>query len=323
MSLLRYAVRRALGALALVVSVGVVALLLARLAPGDFVDVTLPPDAPAAEKARLRTTLGLDVPPVQSAVAWLGRVVTLDFGTSLLYRVPVAGLVLERGLNTLVLGLVALGVATVVGISAGRYTATRRTLLARLVTTLSLVLLSVPPLVSALVLVLLAARTQWVPAGGMTSGLSQGGTAWVLDVVRHLPVPVLALALPLAATLERLQAQALDETASRPFVDASRARGVSPHEAIRRHAWPASKIPLLGVSGIIIGTALSGSFVVEMVTTWPGLGRLMLDALRARDSLLVAGCAAASATALAIGTLVADVGLAWVDPRVRDTGEPA
>lgn len=318
MSLLRYAVRRALGALLLMLTVGVVALLLARVAPGDFVDVTLPPDAPMAEKVRLRSTLGLDVSPAWSAVVWLGRALTFDFGESLLYRVPVAGLVFERGLNTLVLGLSALLLAAIVGLAAGWYTATRQTLSARLVATMSLVLLSVPPLLSTLVLVLIAARTQWVPAGGMTSGLARGGAAWFVDVVRHLPVPVLALALPLAATLERLQSQALAEAAARPFVGASRARGLSQADALRRHAWRVASVPLLGVSGIIIGTALSGSFVVEMVTTWPGLGRLMLDALRARDSALVAGCAATSAAALAFGTCVADVALAWVDPRVRE-----
>ena len=107
------------------------------------------------------------------------------------------------------------------------------------------------------------------------------------------------------------------EAVSAPFVRAARARGVGMESALLRHAWPSSLRSVLGLYGFMIGTLFSGSFVVEIVTSWPGLGRLMIEGLRAHDLYLVAGCAATGALFLAIGTFAADVLLAFVDPRVR------
>jgi peptide/nickel transport system permease protein len=184
--------------------------------------------------------------------------------------------------------------------------------------------ISVPPLIGSLALVFLAARTGWFPVGGMTSagGLDMSAAEWLADLARHIPLPALALAIPLAASLERLQSQAIAAAAREPFVAASRARGVERERALLRHAWPVSLRPVLGLYGVMIGSLFSGSFVVEVVTSWPGLGRLMFDALKARDLFLVAGCAATGAMFLAIGTLIADLLLAWTDPRVA-SGERA
>ena len=125
--------------------------------------------------------------------------------------------------------------------------------------------------------------------------------------------------MPLAATLERVQSQSLGESLTRPFVAAARARGAAPATVIARHAWPVSVGPVLGFYALMIGVLFSGSFVVEIVTAWPGLGRLMVDALRARDLFLAAGTAAAGAVCLAGGTLVGDLVHAVIDPRVRET----
>jgi peptide/nickel transport system permease protein len=180
--------------------------------------------------------------------------------------------------------------------------------------------LSIPPLLTSLVLVWIAARTGWFPVGGMSSvgASSLAWGAWLSDLAWHLPLPALALGLPIAATLERLQAQAMGDTVGRPFVFAALARGLSHDQLIRRHAWRASLGPVCALYGIVIGALLSGSFAVEYVTSWPGLGRLMFDALRARDIYLVAGCAAAGAVFLALGSLISDLLLAAADPRVRD-----
>jgi peptide/nickel transport system permease protein len=145
---------------------------------------------------------------------------------------------------------------------------------------------------------------------------------YLLDLARHIPVPALALAIPLAASLERLQSQAIAAASRETFVAASRARGLERMQSLLRHAWPVSLRPVLGLYGVMIGSLFSGSFIVEVVTSWPGLGRLMFDALKARDIFLVAGCAATGAVFLAIGTLIADLLLAWTDPRVR-AGERA
>ncbi len=320
----RYLLRRLGFALLLVFVVSSSALLLTRLAPGDFTtDQTFTLDPAARE--RLRRELGLDRPLAAQYLSWLGGVAQLDFGQSLLYSRPVGTLVRERAVNTAVLATVALIFATAIGIPLGIYSGSRTRGLGRsMVRAISVFGLSVPPLVGSLALVFLAARTGWLPVGGMTSaaGLDMTWPQRLADLARHIPVPALALAIPLAASLERLQSQAMQSAAREPFVAASRARGLERMQALLRHAWPVSLRPVLGLYGVMIGSLFSGSFIVEVVTSWPGLGRLMFDALKARDLFLVAGCAATGALFLAIGTLVADLLLAWTDPRVG-SGERA
>jgi ABC-type dipeptide/oligopeptide/nickel transport system permease component len=133
---------------------------------------------------------------------------------------------------------------------------------------------------------------------------------------RHFVVPTLALAFPVAATLERLQSQSIAEALNRPAVAAARARGIPARRVVWHHAWRQSLGPVLAVYGVIVGSLFSGSFAVEIVTSWPGLAELMRQALVARDTNLVAGCAAAGASFLAAGVLAADVAHALLDPRV-------
>jgi peptide/nickel transport system permease protein len=317
MSLTRYILRRLLVALLLMFLVSSLALLL-TLASGDVV-LEECFDTPA-ECDALRERLGLNRSLPEQYADWMARAVRLDFGQSRLYTRPVVELLGERARNTAILASSALAVATLIGIPLGMYTAARRRgPAARLVRLVSTVLLSMPPLLASLALVMLAARTGWLPIGGMTSvdaaTLSWTGRVW--DVASHVVLPALALALPLAAMLERFQSQALAEVASHAFIRAAQARGLSRDRALVTHGWRMSLGAVLGLYGLMIGNLFSGSFVVEVATAWPGLGRLMYDGLRARDLYLVAGSAAAGAFCLAAGTLLADLLRATADPRVR------
>jgi peptide/nickel transport system permease protein len=130
-------------------------------------------------------------------------------------------------------------------------------------------------------------------------------------------VPAAALALPLAATIERMQARAMADVLAEPYVTAARARGASRARLLWRDALKPALRPVVSVYGLVLGGLLSGSFVVEVVTAWPGLGRLMFDALRSRDLYLVAGCAAAGGVFLSLGSLLSDLALALIDPRLR------
>jgi peptide/nickel transport system permease protein len=320
----RFLVRRFLFAALLVFLVSSLSLLLVGLAPGDYAsDLFGGVGANPALVAATRASYGLDRPLGEQYTMWLSRAARLDFGDSLLYRRPVTELVRQRATNTAILAVCALLVATLLGLPLGVLTGTRRNAGAALVRAGSIFVLSVPPLLMALVLVFLASRTGWLPVGGMTSaGIGdQGlgvGTAWLADVALHLPVPVLALALPIAAMLERLLAQSMTETIGAPFMVSAEARGVSRRRLVWRHALRVALRPVLSIYGLIMGTLLSGSFMVEIITAWPGLGRLTYDALRGRDVYLVAGCAAAGALFLAIGSLVSDAAQAAVDPRLRE-----
>lgn len=299
--MVRFLFRRGIGAVLLVFAVASGAQLLAQLAPGDFSSNF---GRSPAEIAADRHRLGLDRPLAQQYAAWLKRSLTLDLGESFQYQRPVMALLRERAGNTARLGLIALIVATMVGIPWGVVTGSRQGVVARLLRGASLLLLSVPPLIGSLVLLTIAARTGWLPVSGM------GGPS-------HFVVPTLALALPLAAMLERLQSQSIAEALARPSSIAARARGIPERRIVWRHGWRQSLGPVLAIYGVIIGSIFSGSFAVEMVTGWPGLGELMYQALVSRDTYLVAGCAAAGAAFLAAGILAADITHAFADPRVR------
>jgi peptide/nickel transport system permease protein len=314
----RFLIRRLLFAAVLIVITSSSALLLARLAPGDATS-QLGPFASAVEVETTRQHFDLDRSPLAQWWLWVGRATRLDFGDSFLYNRPVAPLVMRAAANTALLGIASLVAATLVGLSLGIFTGARSGPLPMLVRSVSLACVSLPPLVTSLVLVFLAARTGWLPAGGMVSSAASDPrwSSWAIDVLWHMPLPVLALSLPMAATFERLQSQAMSEAVQQPFVLAAVARGVPSRRVLLRHAWPSSVRPICAVYGLAIGALLSGSFIVELVTAWPGLGRLTLEALRGRDVYLVAACAATGAAFLALGTLVGDVLLAAADPRVR------
>jgi peptide/nickel transport system permease protein len=314
-----FLLRRLVFAALLVVAVSSAALLLTRLAPGD-VSANLGAFARPGDVARTRARFDLDRSPAAQWGAWALRAARFDFGDSFLYNRPVGGLIRRAAANTAVLAVCALLIATLLGIPLGIVTGSRSNGVAAAIRGVSLVCLSIPPLLTSLLLVFVASRTQLLPPGGMTSvdAANMGWTSWVVDVARHLPVPALALALPLAATFERLQAQALSESLHQPFVTAALARGVTHRRLLVDHAWRVSLRSMCAMYGLAIGALLSGSFVVEYVTAWPGLGRLMYDALRARDIYLVAGCAAMGGLFLAIGSVVADLLLFAADPRVRE-----
>jgi peptide/nickel transport system permease protein len=317
--LTRYLARRLAFALFLVVAVSSAALVLARLAPGDFVTESLGTRATQQTIERERARFGLDKTIAAQYRDWLAAAVRLDFGYSMQYDRPVRDLIPERAANTAILALTSLTLATLVGLPLGIVTGSRRGgLLPNAIRAVSLVLLSMPPLLTSLFLVFVAARTGWFPVAGMRSA-GVGPDRALVDLLHHLVLPSAALGLPLAAMLERLQAQAMTEVISEPFVLATLARGVPRFRVVWRNALKASLRPVASVYGLIIGTLLSGSFAVEVISAWPGLGTLMLGALRTRDVYLVAGCAGAGALFLAVGTLVSDVALAVVDPRASGT----
>ena len=319
--MLRFLIRRALASLLLIWIVASCGFLLAALAPGDAVAVRGGFGASPAQIQKMREEAGLNRPLAVQYGHWLSKVVRGDLGTSFLYRAPVGPMVLDRAINTALLALTALLLALVIGLPPALVAARQpHSIAARAIRAISLVLLSIPPFVGALALVLIAARTGWLPAGGMTSGANLTGLPWLTDLLWHLPLPALALALPLAATFERQQTTALAEALAMPAVQAARARGVGEAQIVRRHAWRLSLKPVLALGGLAMSALLGGAFVVETIAAWPGLGRLTHDALRARDVPMVAGCAVAGASVLAIGLFVSDVLTAMADPRVRTEG---
>ena len=307
-----FILRRLAFAIFLVFFVSSASLVLARLAPGDFVSQWLGVGAPREVVEDARARFGLNRSIGEQYRAWIAGAARLDFGRSLLFDRPVADLIPERARNTAILALTALALATLIGLPLGVVSGSRRSgVLTEAIRAGSLVFLSMPPLLTSLLLVFVAARTGWFPVGGMIS--SDGG-----GLLRHLVVPAAALALPIAALFERLQSQAMSEVIGQPYMLATLGRGVPLLRAVWRDALKGALRPVAAIYGLVVGTLLSGSFAVEIITSWPGLGQLMLAALRARDIYLVAGCAAAGSIFLAAGALMSDAALALVDPRTAE-----
>jgi len=296
-----FGLRRIAAAIVLVLSVSIAAFVLARLAPGDETTADINAGVDERTIAQKRERLGLDRPFAVQLAEYCWGVLRLDLGRSASYEQPVGPLVLERGANTARLGFVALLLATLIGLPVGILTGSDpRGWTARVVSVLSSIALACPPLVAVLALLFLAINTGWISAAQ-----------------DRLLVPALALGLPIAAMIERLQSQAIRDAMSSPDLHAAAARGIPPARLIWVHAARQSLRPVLGVYGIVIGSVFSGSLAVEFATSWPGLGRLMYDGVRAGDVKLVAGCVFAGGVCLAVGNLIADGLRAWVDPRVR------
>jgi ABC-type dipeptide/oligopeptide/nickel transport system permease component len=246
-------------------------------------------------------------------LSWWRTAVTLDLGFSTRYRRPVLPLVAQRARNSALLGSCALGLALLIGVPMG-CASSGRGWGAQVIRTVSVLLLSCPPLVSAMVLSWLAVRLGW----SIGSPSAEGAGAWAgWQTLRPLILPTLALAIPLAAVFERLQSRALARVAGEPWLTALAARGLRV-SAVWRHAWWAALPPVASVGGVIAGALLGGALAVEVITAWPGLGRLTFDALIARDTALVAGCAASTSLLVSVAALVSDLLVAWADPRARD-----
>jgi peptide/nickel transport system permease protein len=302
-SLLPFLARRTIAALVLVVVVSTAAYVIARIAPGDETTADFVAGVDAQTIAIKRARLGLDDPlPVQVG-RWFAGLVRLDLGESSYFQRPVSALVYERGINTAQLAATALVLATLLGVPVGVFTgAYPRHPVARVVVPISLALVACPPLVAALGLMFVAVST------GVLS-IAPGA----------LVLPAIALGLPVAAILERLQSQATADAMCAPDLVAAEARGIPPSRLVWRHAARQSLRPVLGVYGIVVGSLFSGSLAVELVTSWPGLGRLLYDAVLASDVTLVAGCVVAGAVCLAVGNLFTDIVRVVVDPRAAES----
>jgi peptide/nickel transport system permease protein len=322
MSLWRFLVVRTLTTIALVWLAASSMLLLVRIAPGDpLAEFRIRPGVTQGDVDREAARIGLHDPWWTYYGRWIGHAARLDFETSIRYQRPVTALVAERALNTAMLAISALLLATVIGLPLGVIAGSgRQPIVTAAVRVASTVALSAPPLLTSLILAWFAARSGWFPIGGLHDVNAEQFSALerLRDLLWHLVLPVIALALPLAATFERLQADAVTTVRAEPFILAALARGIPESRVLWRDLWRPALGPVIALYGLAAGHLLSGALAVEFVTAWPGLGRLMFDALDTRDLPLAAGCAAAAALFLGVWTALSDLALRLIDPRLRE-----
>jgi peptide/nickel transport system permease protein len=318
---MRYLGRRLADSLLLLVAVSLLSFAFAQLAPGDyFSELRTDPRVSAEAVAGLRAQAGLNRPfPVRYA-SWVRSVIHGDMGYSLAYSSPVAPLLWQRIRGTLLLTGTATLLAWLIAVPLGIWNATVwGTWGDHLSMAILSLLLTIPELLLAIVLLLLAVETGWFPAGGMQSAGFPGMGSWarVRDLAWHLALPVAVLVLGMLPVLIRHVRASMLEAIDSPFALSARAHGIPRRRLLFRHLLPAAMNPLISLFGFSLGTLLSASLLVEVVMGWPGLGPLFLEAIVARDFALVLAVVMFSATFLVAANLLADLLLYRLDPRIR------
>ena len=280
--------------------------LLIHIVPGDPVTQMLGPDAQSADVERFRHDLGLDLPIRVQYAHYLAGLARGNWGQSYRFRAPVFGLIFERYPATLELSLAALVVCLGIAIPAGVFSASRRgTARDRLTSVLTLLGLSVPNFaLGPLLILLFSVELGWLPVSG------RGG-------VSHLVLPALTLGAALAAILTRMVRGAMLEELHSDYVRTARAKGLAERAVLFHHAFPNALIPIVTIVGLQFGTLLAGTIVTETIFSWPGIGRLAVQAIQSRDYPLLQGCILVIALSYVLVNLLTDIVYALVDPRVR------
>jgi peptide/nickel transport system permease protein len=322
--MVRYIARRLILLGPLLVGITFVSWAAIQLAPGSgdyFQSLVLqyPQISPATIEG-LRARFGMDQPPWIQYFRWLWNIVHLDFGISFAYQVPVTWLIGTRALNTLLLSVTSLVAAWVIAIPLGVYSAVHQySVTDGLLSAGAFVAISVPSFFSALLLLYAAFWSHVLPLQGLTS-VTYDGLSWtgkILDVAWHLVLPTIALGVFSVGGLMRYMRNNLLDVLRADYVKTARAKGVSERRVIFRHALRNAINPLVTLFGFELGGLLSGAAFVENILGYPGLGRLVLEAVLKKDVFVVMGSLLMGSVLLILGNLTADVLLALVDPRIR------
>lgn len=322
--MLRIMTRRALAGAGVVAGVIVLTFALLHAAPGDPVERLLGPAATAEQIAAQRHVLGLDQPLFAQFGGWLSRSLRGDWGTSIATGRPVRAMLAAAWPPTVRLIGLSLLLSYVAGIALGAWQAARSG--SRVDTAVSVgtvTLFAVPGYWLGLMLVMLFTYwAGWLPAFGAAGLDAEYLSAWdrVVDSLRHLALPLTTLTLIGIGGTARFARGAMLEVRHQPFVAAARAKGLGPVRLARHHVLRNALIPIVTLIGLSLPALFSGAVFVEAVFAWPGVGRVLVEAVRARDYPVVMAATTVSAILVVLGNLLADLLASWVDPRMRARG---
>ena len=302
----RYLVRRLLLTIPVLIGVATLVFALIHLVPGDPAQSMLGESASPEDVVRLRQSLGLDDPLLVQYKSFLTGILRGDLGTSLRYGTPVTSEIRSRLARTAQLALAAMAVALAVAIPLGILAAVfRGTAIDHAAMTVALAGISMPNFwLGPLLAILFAVVLGWLPVAGT-------GTIW------HLVLPAVTLGAALSAILARMTRASVLEELREPYVIAARARGLSRARAVLRHAFRNSLIPIVTIVGLQFGAVLTGTIITETIFAWPGVGRLLIQAINFRDYPLVQGCILFISVTYVAMNLLTDLTYGLLDPRIR------
>ena len=316
-----FVLKRLLHMIPLLLGVSLLTFLLMSLAPGDyFTALSQNPQISPETIAHLKAQFHLDRPWYVQYFYWFKSILHGDFGYSMAYKIPATSLIVQRLWNTFLLSFFALVIAWGIAIPLGIWAAVRKdSWVDRGCSLFAFVGLSVPDVLLSLLALWFAASTGWFPVGGAQNALYDfmppAHQFW--DRAHHLILPAIVLAAADMAGIMRQMRSNLLDTLRAEYVTAARARGLGEGWVIYKHALRNAINPLLTIFGYSLAALLSGAFIVENIMAWPGLGRLTMEAFFAKDSYLVVDCVVMATALLVIGNFIADLLLAWSDPRIR------
>ncbi|MBC3945447.1 ABC transporter permease [Erwinia persicina] len=311
-----FLLRRLIGVIPVIIGLSLIVFLLMAMIPGNPAQALLGAFATPENVARVSAELGLDKPLWQQYFIWVNNLLHGDFGRSYVLNRPVIDEVLERLNATLLLGGCALLLSVVFGLLAGVTSAVRQFGWGdRIITLLVLIGISLPSfLIGLLMIMLFAVSLRWFPVSGMFA-IYGGGD--VLDLLHHLTLPAITLAIVATGVIARLTRTAMLEVLRQDYIRTARAKGVSERRVIWRHAFRVALVSVIPAIGIQAGFVLGGAVYIETVFQWPGLGAMLVKAVSTRDLLLVQGGVLVAAIAYVLINLLTDIVQACLDPRVK------
>jgi len=304
--MLKFIGKRVLMLIPVLIGVSLIVFTLMQLSPGDPAMIILGAQAAPEDIANLREEMGLNDPLVVQFFRFLFGMFTLDFGTSYKDGMPVLTKLLEALPYTAQLTFSAVLLALIVGIPAGIISATKQySIFDRVATVAALIGFSTPNFWLSIMLILVfSVNLHWLPVSGT-------GT------ILHLVLPSIALGLQSAAVFTRMTRSSMLEVLNMDYIRTARAKGLSERIVILKHALKNALIPVITVVGLQIGLLFGGAILTETVFAWPGVGRLMIDSIRAKDTPVVQGGVIFTASIFVFINLLVDILYAYVDPRVK------
>ena len=311
-----YIFKRLISAIPVLLGISVIVFLIMAMIPGDPATAILGSYATPENVEKLNRDLGLDKPLVQRYFIWLGNMLQGDFGRSFALNRDVLDEVFERFSATLVLAGTSFIFCAFFGILAGVISASRQySIVDKAITSAVLVGISIPSFFLGMMLILIfSVQLRWFPVSGMWPIY---GARDLSSLLSHLAMPAFALAVVATGVIARLSRSAMLEVLRQDFIRTARAKGVPERSVVWRHALRAAMVSIIPVLGIQAGFVLSGAVYIEMVFQWPGIGRMLVDAILKRDILLVQGGVVFVAACYVLFNIVVDIAQSILDPRIK------
>jgi len=317
----KYVIRRLLQLIPLIIGVSLITFFVMHLAPGDPTQLFTDPSVKPEELARIRANWGLDKPLVVQYFYWLKNAIRGDLGIAYMINRPVVEVIFERLPATLLLMISSMVLTLLITIPLGVISAIKKnSWFDNFVTVFSFIGMSIPSFWLALMLMLIfSVNLGWFPSVGMYDPLVGSSQLMprILDVLWHMALPLATMVIASLSGLTRYQRASMLEILNQDFIRTARAKGLPERSVLFKHALRNALMPIITIMGLSLPDLFGGAFIIETIFAWPGMGRLGVAAIFSRNYPLIMGIAIFSAVLIVLGNLLADIGYAMVDPRVR------